>query len=140
MQSWPVGTWLRSSPRTDRDYERKLTGEDEAHLIALACSDPPDGRHHWTLRLLADELAEGPCHAIFHAGCSRSGTTGVTYRLDECCVDWIHNPVAALVLTDKYQRYPAGEDRVERHRRRSTTAVAARASLGCREYDATQRT
>lgn len=40
----------------DRDYERKLTGEDEAHLIALACSDPPDGRHRWTLRLLADEL------------------------------------------------------------------------------------
>ena len=40
----------------DREYERKLTGEDEAHLIALACSDPPDGRRRWTLRLLADEL------------------------------------------------------------------------------------
>jgi transposase len=40
----------------DREYERKLDGEDEAHLIALACSDPPDGRHRWTLRLLADEL------------------------------------------------------------------------------------
>lgn len=40
----------------DRDYERKLDGEDEAHLIALACSDPPDGRKRWTLRLIADEL------------------------------------------------------------------------------------
>lgn len=40
----------------DPDYERKFDGEDEAHLIALACSDPPDGRRRWTLRLLADEL------------------------------------------------------------------------------------
>lgn len=40
----------------DREYERKLTGEDEAHLIALACRDPPNGHHRWTLRLLADEL------------------------------------------------------------------------------------
>lgn len=40
----------------DRKYERKLDGEDEAHLVALACRDPPDGRHRWTLRLLADEL------------------------------------------------------------------------------------
>jgi len=36
--------------------ERKLNGEDEAHLIALARGDPPDGRRRWTLRLLADEL------------------------------------------------------------------------------------
>jgi transposase len=40
----------------DRDYQRKLDGEDEAHLIALATSEPPDGRARWTLRLLADEF------------------------------------------------------------------------------------
>ena len=40
----------------DRDYKWKLDGEDEAHLIALACGDSPTGRHRWTLRLLADEL------------------------------------------------------------------------------------
>ena len=40
----------------DRDYERKLDGEDEAHLIALANREPPDGRARWTLRLLADKL------------------------------------------------------------------------------------
>jgi putative transposase len=34
----------------------KITGEVEAHLIALACSDPPEGRARWTLRLLASEL------------------------------------------------------------------------------------
>jgi hypothetical protein len=42
--------------RPDRVYERVLDGSGEAHLIALACSDPPAGREHWTLRLLAQEL------------------------------------------------------------------------------------
>ncbi|MFW6106689.1 MAG: helix-turn-helix domain-containing protein, partial [bacterium] len=36
--------------------ERKLDGEGEARLIALACSEPPEGRSRWTLQLLADEL------------------------------------------------------------------------------------
>jgi transposase len=36
--------------------ERKLDGEGEAHLIALACSQPPEGRDRWTLQLLADQL------------------------------------------------------------------------------------
>jgi hypothetical protein len=40
----------------DRIYPRRLDGAAEAHLIALACSDPPAGRTRWTLRLLADEL------------------------------------------------------------------------------------
>lgn len=34
----------------------KITGEVEAHLIALCCSEPPAGRDRWTLQLLADEL------------------------------------------------------------------------------------
>jgi transposase len=42
--------------KPDREYKRKLDGEAEAQLIALACSDPPEGRARWTLRLLADEL------------------------------------------------------------------------------------
>ena len=42
--------------RPDRVYERALDGTQEAHLVALACSAPPDGRARWTLRLLADEL------------------------------------------------------------------------------------
>lgn len=42
--------------KPDREYERKLDGGAEARLIALACSDPPEGRTRWTLRLLADEL------------------------------------------------------------------------------------
>jgi len=42
--------------RPDRVYVRVLDGAAEAHLIALACSDPPTGREPWTLRLLAHEL------------------------------------------------------------------------------------
>jgi transposase len=40
----------------DRGYERKLDGDDEARLIALANSEPPDGCARWTLRLLADKF------------------------------------------------------------------------------------
>lgn len=47
---------LRKKP-TGRQY-RKLDGVQEAPLIALACGAPPDGRTHWTLRLLADRLVE----------------------------------------------------------------------------------
>jgi transposase len=35
---------------------RKLDDKQEAHLIALACSKPPDGQKRWSLRLLADKL------------------------------------------------------------------------------------
>src|SRR5512144_936719 len=38
-----------------RIYARKLDGEREAHLIALACSAPPEGKGRWTLRLLAEQ-------------------------------------------------------------------------------------
>jgi transposase len=34
----------------------KIDGEVEARLTALACSEPPQGRERWTLRLLAEEL------------------------------------------------------------------------------------
>ena len=44
----------RKSP--DRVYARRLDGEAEARLVALACGEPPPGRERWTLRLLADEL------------------------------------------------------------------------------------
>ena len=37
---------------------RRLDGKGEAHLVALACSQPPEGRVSWTLKLLADRLVE----------------------------------------------------------------------------------
>ncbi len=36
----------------------KLDGRAEAHLIALACSKPPEGHNEWTMQLLADRLVE----------------------------------------------------------------------------------
>ena len=36
--------------------KRKLDGDQEAHLIALRCSDAPQGQARWTLRLLADQM------------------------------------------------------------------------------------
>lgn len=39
----------------DREYRRKLDGEQEAYLIALACGTPPAGAQRWTLRVLAAE-------------------------------------------------------------------------------------
>ncbi|HET7517493.1 MAG TPA: helix-turn-helix domain-containing protein [Actinomycetes bacterium] len=42
----------------DRVYRRKLDGEQEARLIAVACSEPPTGQKRWTLRLLATKLVE----------------------------------------------------------------------------------
>jgi len=38
--------------------EKVLDGEVEAHLVALRCSDPPNGRARWTLHLLADRMVE----------------------------------------------------------------------------------
>lgn len=37
---------------------RKIAGEQEAHLVALACSEAPEGRGCWTLQLLADKMIE----------------------------------------------------------------------------------
>jgi transposase len=36
--------------------KRKLDGQQEAHLVALRCSDAPQGQARWTLRLLADQM------------------------------------------------------------------------------------
>ena len=37
---------------------RKLDGRQEAHLVAIACSDAPEGHTHWTLQLLADKVVQ----------------------------------------------------------------------------------
>ena len=41
-----------------RPRRRVLDGRAEAHLVALSCSEPPEGRGSWTLRLLADRMVE----------------------------------------------------------------------------------
>lgn len=49
---------LQRRPYKTKVRRGKLDGQAEARLVALACSDPPPGRHRWTLRLLADQMVE----------------------------------------------------------------------------------
>jgi transposase len=51
-----LATALYDQPRPGQ--APKFTGDVEAKLIALICSDPPEGRKRWTLQLLADKLVE----------------------------------------------------------------------------------
>jgi transposase len=48
---------LKRKPVTNA-HRRKMTGEEEAHLIALCCSEAPEGYATWTLRMLADKMVE----------------------------------------------------------------------------------
>lgn len=41
-----------------REYKRKLNGEQEARLVTLACSQPPEENPRWTLKLLAEKMVE----------------------------------------------------------------------------------
>jgi Homeodomain-like domain len=55
---------LNRRPKS-RHRHRRLDGEEEARLIALACSKPPPGRKRWTVRLLAGKFVElGKCERV----------------------------------------------------------------------------
>ena len=56
--SRPGWTPRCTASRPRAPYRRRLDGEQEARLVALACSAPPEGHKRWTLRLLADRLVE----------------------------------------------------------------------------------
>ena len=49
---------LKRQPYVRKVSRNKLDGEAEARLVALACSEAPEGRARWTLRLLADRMVE----------------------------------------------------------------------------------
>ena len=42
--------------KKQENYHRKVTGEIEARICTIACSQPPQGRSRWTMQLIADEL------------------------------------------------------------------------------------
>jgi len=59
---------LKRKKRETPPIPPKITGEVEAHIIAMACSEPPEGFAQWTLRLLADKAVElGYIDGISHA-------------------------------------------------------------------------
>jgi len=50
-----------------RIYAKKADGDFEAHLVAVSCSEPPEGFARWSLRLLADKVVElGYIDSISH--------------------------------------------------------------------------
>ncbi len=49
---------LNGKREGSRIYPKKAASDFEAHLIALSCSDPPEGFARWSLRLLADKVIE----------------------------------------------------------------------------------
>jgi len=49
-------TLQRTGGRKAGQVAKALDGVAEAHLLALACSEPPEGRERWTLRLLAEQM------------------------------------------------------------------------------------
>ena len=71
----------RSMP--DRVYERSFDGRAEARLIALACSEPPEGRARWSMRLLAEEAVElGVVESVSHE------TVRKTLKKTSCVPTW----------------------------------------------------
>jgi transposase len=73
-QAWVeagMETALSRKRPTGRQY-RKLDGVQEAQLIAVACSAPPEGRVRWTLTLLADKLVELDIVDTISAECVRT--------------------------------------------------------------------
>lgn len=55
-ERWAKEKRIADAPKPGR--HKKLDGKQEAFLVALACSDAPEGRESWTLQLLADKLVE----------------------------------------------------------------------------------
>jgi transposase len=71
----------RSAP--DRLYERSFDGRAEARLIALACSEAPEGRTRWSMRLLADKAVEmGIVESVSHE------TVRKTLKKTNCAPTW----------------------------------------------------
>jgi transposase len=55
---WRFGLRQALAEKPRSGHPPKLSGKGEALLTTIACSDAPEGRSRWTLRLLADKLVE----------------------------------------------------------------------------------
>ena len=58
LKSKSIEEFLNRKQRETPPVEPKITGEVEAHIVALACSNPPEGCARWTVRLLAEKAVE----------------------------------------------------------------------------------
>jgi len=53
-----VEAFLKRKKRETPPVPAKVTGEVEAHIVAIACSEPPPGRARWTVRLISERTVE----------------------------------------------------------------------------------
>ena len=61
LQSPDIETFLMRKKRETPPVPPKVTGEVEAHIIAIACSEKPEGKARWTMQLIADKCVELNC-------------------------------------------------------------------------------
>ena len=90
---------------------RKLSGKEEALLIATACSNPPEGRARWTLELLADELVRLTEHDSISRETVRRRLTEndlKPWRKDRWCIPHIDGEYVARMedVLDLYAQAP----------------------------------
>lgn len=107
---WGEGTRRNHSAkkRETPPVEAKVTGDVEAHIIALACGDPPKGYAKWTLRLLADRSVKlGYIESISHTQVGRI-LKKIEYRphLKKCwCIPASRNVAFVAAMEDVLEVY-----------------------------------
>src|SRR3979411_1325880 len=91
--------------------ERKLTGKEEALLVATACAKPPEGRARWTLELLADAMIKLTGHESLsgETGRRRLAENGLKpWRRDMWCIPRVDGEYVARMedVLDLYAEAP----------------------------------
>jgi hypothetical protein len=76
--------------KKQENYHRKVTGEVEAYICTIACSEPPEGRSRWTMQMIAEELIRlevvdyitdsAVCNAMKKTKLSRGWSKNGAYR------------------------------------------------------------
>ncbi|MGI6451293.1 MAG: IS630 family transposase [Desulfitobacteriia bacterium] len=99
---------LYRKKRTVPPVKPKVDGSVEAHIIALCCSNPPEGYERWTVRLLADKCVElGYVDSISHMTVSRTPKKNeFKPHLKKCwCVPPQHNAAFVAAMEDVLEVY-----------------------------------
>lgn len=98
---------IQRKKRETPPVEAKVTGDIEAHIIALACGDPPKGYAKWTLRLLADRSVKlGYVESISHMQVGRILKNEYRPHLKKCwCIPASHNAAFVAAMEDVLEVY-----------------------------------
>ena len=122
---------LSEEPR--RGADRKLSGREEALLVATACSSPPAGRARWTLELLADELVRLTAHDSISRETVRRRLAEndlKPWRKDMWCIPQVDSEFVARMedVLDLYAEAPDARRRLSVSMRPRPSSLARSAS------------